>query len=194
MNISTEKLIADLIERTRQNLNQAEELNAQPEKILNLKPAPESWSALECIAHLNLYGNFYLPEIQRRINSAVKPAEENFKSGWLGDYFAKMMLPREKLNKMKTFKDKDPNDHQLNKKTLIEFIDQQKQILDLLRQARAISLNKTRTAISISKWIKLKLGDTLRVVIYHNQRHLAQANKALAQNNDATTVIQLENK
>lgn len=194
MKISTEKLIADLIERTRQNLNQAEEFNAQPEKTLNWKPAPESWSALECLAHLNLYGNFYLPEIQRRINSAAKPAEENFKSGWLGNYFAKMMLPREKLNKMKTFKDKDSNDRQLNKKTLIEFIDQQKQLLDLLHQARGVSLNKTRTSISISKWIKLKLGDTLRVVIYHNQRHLVQASKATAQYFVKNNVRVMENK
>jgi len=51
------------------------------------------------------------------------------------------------------------------------------QILDLLDSSRAINLNTTKTAVSISKWIKLKLGDTFRVVIYHNDRHIAQANK-----------------
>jgi len=40
-----------------------------------------------------------------------------------------------------------------------------------------VDIGKTKTAISISKWIKLKLGDTLRVVIYHNQRHMAQAKR-----------------
>ncbi|RXM56703.1 hypothetical protein BOQ60_25350, partial [Chryseobacterium sp. CH1] len=31
-----------------------------------------------------------------------------------------------------------------------------------------IDLEKTKTSISISKLIKLKLGDTFRFVIYHN--------------------------
>ncbi|MEO9077333.1 MAG: DinB family protein, partial [Gelidibacter sp.] len=33
------------------------------------------------------------------------------------------------------------------------------------------------TAISISNLIKLKVGDTFRVVVYHNERHLVQANR-----------------
>lgn len=45
--------------------------------------------------------------------------------------------------------------------------------------AQQVSLNKTKTGISISTWIKLKLGDTFKVVIYHNKRHIVQALKAL---------------
>lgn len=43
--------------------------------------------------------------------------------------------------------------------------------------ARNKDLGKIKTSISISKWIKLKLGDTFRVIIYHNERHIVQANK-----------------
>jgi hypothetical protein len=121
-----------------------------------------------------------LPEIERAIGSSTYPPEEVFKSGLLGDYFAKMMLPREKLNKMKTFKDKDPYGSDLDKATIEKFNKQQEQLLDLLSKAAGVSLTRTKTAISISKLIKLKLGDTFRVVIYHNQRHLVQAQKALA--------------
>src|SRR5690606_11364077 len=101
----------------------------------------------------------------------------NFKSGVLGGYFAKSMLPKEKLNKMKTFKDKDPMGSKLDKTSIDRFISQQAQILNLLDKSREIDLNKTKTAISISKLIKLKIGDTFRVVIYHNERHIVQANK-----------------
>ena len=134
---------------------------------------------LECIEHLNLYGDFYLPEIENRIRQSKYPATSNFKSGWLGNYFAKSMLPREKLNKMKTFKDKNPLGSQLDKSTLDRFTQQQKKTLDLLDKARKVSLNHTKTSVSISKWITLKLGDTFRVVIYHNQRHLVQAANVL---------------
>jgi hypothetical protein len=63
---------------------------------------------------------------------------------------------------------------------ITKFLDQQKQLLELLTKAQSVDLNKVKTSISISRWIKLRLGDTLRVVIYHNQRHMKQAGRILA--------------
>ena len=179
MTIKSEQLIQDLIERTRKNINQAEKFNSLSTEKLNWRIGQDSWSILECFEHLNLYGDFYIPEIKNRIESSKTLSKENFKSGILGDYFAKSMLPKEKLNKMKTFKDKNPIGSGLNKRTIERFINQQEQLLNLLDKSKEIDLNKIKTAISISKWIKLKLGDTFRVVIYHNDRHIVQANKIL---------------
>ena len=176
MKIENKALIEDLINRTKDYLNQAETFRQQPIEALNWKENVEKWSVLECFEHLNRYGDFYLPEIAQRIKAA--PANQSttiFKSGLLGNYFAESMLPKEKLNKMKTFKSMNPAGSQLDKSTLDKFIQQQKQMLDLLEQARSVSLSKTKTSISISKWIKLKLGDTFRVVVYHNYRHMLQA-------------------
>lgn len=177
MTIISEILIQDLIERTLININQAKNFSSLSTEKLNWKAEKDSWSVLECFEHLNLYGDFYIPEIKKRIESSKTQAKENFKSGILGNYFAKSMLPKEKLNKMKTFKDKNPIGSKLDKSTIERFILQQEQILNLLDKAREIDLNKTKTAISISKLIKLKIGDTFRVVIYHNERHLEQAKK-----------------
>ena len=174
MRTNSEILITDLIERTRNHMNQAEKFNQLPLEILNKKPAPDSWSVLECIEHLNRYGDFYLPEIEERLRNNKTSSEPEFKSGLIGNYFAEMMLPGEKVKKMKTFKSMNPSGSKLDKKVLTRFIDQQKKMLELLDRARKVSLNKTKTSISISKFIKLKLGDTFRVVIYHNERHVEQ--------------------
>lgn len=179
MKIKSEDLINDLIKRTQQTLKQTQQLKKLPLEILNKKSAPESWSALECIEHLSLYGDFYLPEIEKKIQQSNSKPSPFFRSGILGNYFAKSMLPKEQLNKMKTFKDKNPLGSKLDLSTLDRFIAQQQKTIQLLHQAKSVSLTKTKTAISISKWIKLRLGDTFRVVIYHNQRHLAQATKAI---------------
>lgn len=179
MKQQTELLIADLIERTKQNLNKAEELKQQPLSKLNKKSTAESWSALECLEHLNLYGDYYMPEIRKRIAESKHKSDVEFKSGLLGNYFALGMLPKEKLNTMKTFADKNPNGSKLDVSTIDRFIEQQKQTLDLLDKVRKVSLTKTKTSITISKLIKLRLGDTFRVIIYHNQRHLVQAFNAL---------------
>ena len=178
-------LIADLIERTRQNMNKAERLKDLSKKELNFKPDPNSWSVLECIKHLNIYGDYYLPELERRIRDSRHASEENFKSGRLGNYFSKMMLPGEDMKKMKTLKSTNPNGSSLDKRTLEDFIAQQKKMLELLEKARKVSLNKTKTSISIAPMLKLKLGDTLRVVIYHNDRHLLQAFRVLEQTKTA---------
>lgn len=129
---------------------------------------------MECLEHLNLYGDFYLPEIEKVINNAKSKNEPIFKSGILGNYFAGSMLPKAKLNKMKTFKDKNPLSSFLDNNTIDRFINQQIKMLDLLNQARSVSLNKEKTPITLTKLIKLKLGDTFRFVINHNIRHIKQ--------------------
>lgn len=179
MKIKTESLISDLIKRTKQNINQIEILNQRTAKELNKKKSEEAWSIFECIEHLNLYGKFYIREVEQEINRSETNPEPYFKPGLIGDYFAKSMLPSEKMKKIKTFKNKNPNGTNLNKKVIQKFLEQQNQILELLDQSREISLSKTKTSISISKLIKLKLGNTLRVLIYHNERHIVQAQKAL---------------
>lgn len=185
MTITSEKLIQNLIEKTRININKAEKFNSYSNEKLNWRVEENSWSILECFKHLNLYGDFYIPEIKKAIESSKTQDKGNFKSGMLGNYFANSMLPKEKLNKMKTFNDKNPIGNKLDKKTIENFILQQKKILNLLNKSREINLNKTKTAISISKLIKLKIGDTFRVVVYHNERHLVQAQKILDENANA---------
>jgi hypothetical protein len=66
-----------------------------------------------------------------------------------------------------------------NKDILETFLYQQEQMIQLLQAAQHINLNTTKTNISISTLIKLKLGDTFRFVINHNLRHMEQAKKML---------------
>jgi hypothetical protein len=80
--------------------------------------------------------------------------------------------------KMKTFKSKRPNRSELSIITLDKFVKQQKQIIQLIDRSRKINLTKTKCNVTI-KYIKLRLGDTLRFYIFHNIRHIVQANKAI---------------
>ena len=54
------------------------------------------------------------------------------------------------------------------------FIDQQEELLLLLRKAGHSNLNK-RIAVTISPLIRLKAGDVFRFLVAHNERHLQQA-------------------
>ena len=180
MKIPVKQLLDELKTTTNNNLDFAKYLLDQSDETLNFRTSQDSWSILECLEHLNFYGKFYLPEIEKRMNESQFPIKKSdFKSGILGNYFANMMLPKEKLNKMKTLKTANPIHKQLNKSVIDEFINQQNKMLELLEKSKIIDLEKTKTSISISKLIKLKLGDTFRFVIYHNLRHIKQAENIL---------------
>ena len=47
-------------------------------------------------------------------------------------------------------------------------------VLSLLNKSTAVSLNKNKVPITLTRRIKLKLGDTFRFIIHHNIRHLNQ--------------------
>lgn len=167
-------VLQELLEASRILLNKAVLLQQLDEATLNRRPAPESWSILECVEHLNRYSDYYIPVMDTAMNTAKPGAVSTFSPGWLGDYFAKLMQPKEKLNKIKTFADKNPIHQPLDRKVIAHFIEQQHQLIRLLDKAAQYDLNRIRIPITLSRFIRLKLGDTFRFVIYHQQRHMEQ--------------------
>ncbi|MGB3181600.1 MAG: DinB family protein [Cyclobacteriaceae bacterium] len=178
MKIDSHVLLAELTTLVNQHLQKAEELLSLPEDTLNQMPGPKSWSTLECLEHMNLYGDYYIPEMRRRIEQSRHSPAPSYQPGWFGNWFANMMQPKEKLNKMKTFKSKDPSGSELDKRVVERFIDQQKELLTVLKQADNANLGQVRVPMTIP-FIKVKLGDTLRFVINHNERHMRQIDRAL---------------
>jgi hypothetical protein len=175
------ELIADLRARTKHLVSEAEGFKRLSVEQLNAKPSPTSWSILECLEHLNLYGDFYLPEIEGRILSSQKiKGDPSFKSGWFGEKTVQDMLPKNgAVKKMNTFKNKNPINSNLSIATIDRFIKQQEGMLRLLDLSSSVHLEKVKTKITLPL-IKFKLGTTFRFVIYHNQRHIWQAKNILA--------------
>ncbi|MEO0734296.1 MAG: DinB family protein [Bacteroidota bacterium] len=180
---SAPELLDQLTKRTEQNLSAARRMLALDQQTLHLRPRPTAWNALECLAHLNHYSDYYLPEIRRRIKETnYRENTATFTSSRLGNYFAAGMKPGPKIRKISTFKSANPRNfgQVFGTATIEEFITKQEDTLELLRMAREVDLTRTKTGISITNLIKLRLGDTLRVVIYHNWRHIEQAEAAMA--------------
>lgn len=182
MQIENNLLINDLLTITDKAIAAARNLKSFGTERLNSKPDPESWSAMECIEHLNLYGDFYLPEIEKRILARQVPSNNTlFKSGWMGNYFAELMhVKNGTVKKMKSPKDKNPVNSLLSITTIDRFLKQLELLKTLLIQSRNVDLTKTRTSISLTKYITTRLGDTFRFFVYHIERHILQAEKALA--------------
>ena len=178
MKISQVELIAELELAVKSMISRAKELDKLNDATLVFRPGPEKWNVLEIIEHLNLYSDFYLNAIEKSASTGTKIDSSNtFKPGLLGNYFAKSMLPKsngEITNSMKTFKDKNTLSLAIDRSSIEKFMNQQEQLLGLLEKCKNIELNKAKTGITISKLLKLKLGDTLRFYINHEVRHFVQ--------------------
>jgi hypothetical protein len=186
MTIKREELINDLLARTERATSKVMALKHLTTEELNAREAEGRWSVLECIEHLNLYGDFYIPEIESRIlKQHPSPAAKVFHSGLIGNYFANLMQIRDgKITKMATPANKNPLGSRLSVTTLDRFLKQQERLKTLLEESRSIDLTKTKSAISLTRWIKLRLGDTFRFFIYHIERHVQQAENTLAKIRD----------
>ncbi len=176
--INKSELLHEMEQLVLSQMNYAEQLIQKEEQILTHRPQENSWNALECIEHLNLYAQFYIPEIKKRLSAAKRSDKTTFQPGWLGDKMVKSCMPDAK-SKMKTFKAMNTLNVKVSKQVLADFIAHQKEFLQLLKEAQMVDLSKVKTSISISSLIKLRLGDVFRFVVYHQERHRLQAERAI---------------
>ncbi|MGN0003850.1 MAG: DinB family protein [Sphingobacterium composti] len=174
-------LINNLNHLLHKQLIQVTVLNELDDDLLVWKSVSNSWSILECAEHLNLYFDFYIPEIERCLAISKENSYSDFKSGIIGSYFIKLIKPSVRSNKMKTVADMNPNGRVLNRTVLNKLQSNLLAFQTLLQKAQDYDLNRVKTHISISKFIKLKLGDTLSFVVHHNERHFKQMNNILEQ-------------
>lgn len=174
-------------------------IQTQPHAVLLQQPAPGKWSVLQCLEHLNSYGDYYIPELKDAISRGEERelrAKPVFKSGWLGNYFTSQMKPKESgelPGKMQSPKDHRPAEQQDPAIVLERFFYQQEQLLQLLDRAQKVDIGKLRVPISLTRFIKLTVGDTFRFLIAHEQRHILQALRAmLVATADSFTAVSMQ--
>ena len=159
--------------------------------ILLEQPEAGKWSVIQALEHLNSYGRYYLPAIEEALKKPVR-SQQYFHPGWLGDYFTTLMAPKEGAvtNKMKAPRNHRPGFHADAKPVLDEFVEQQHRLLELLERAKERNIGAARVPTSLTKLIRLKVGDTFRFFIAHEQRHFVQIRRTLDAVKQATGIFQ----
>jgi len=180
--INSLQLLDLLLSNTRALLLQANQLQQLPIAILSQQPAPKKWSAAQVLQHLNFYCKYYIEAIENNIHLHQTSAKEMFKPGFLGNYFTKMMLPTDQntiAKKMKAPSSALPVQIPDATLELTTFINYQHQLINLLQLAVSKDMQQIKIPTSLSKFIKLSLGDTFRFFIAHQQRHFVQIDNAI---------------
>jgi hypothetical protein len=151
------------------------------ENQINWKPSENTWSLLEIFAHLNEYAAFYHPAFTKKISlTRYRNPRINFISSPLGKSAWKSM----QLGQLKNIKRKfnaARNFNPIFNKELVKgddiqiFKRFQEELLTILESAKSVNIQRAKVPTSISKFVRLRLGDAFLFVIYHNQRHIQQA-------------------
>jgi uncharacterized damage-inducible protein DinB len=141
-----------------------------------------NWSVAQVLEHMNMYNRYYLPVIERSMVHISRDTNSWFVPGFWGNYFTKMMMPKNVYdikNKMKASKHYIPEKSVNVEAVFKEFLQHQNKLLQLLEVSRRRNLNTIRIPVSVSKLVRLKLGDAFRFLVAHEQRHMIQARNAI---------------
>ncbi len=180
--IHSKVLLAQLQANVRELILQASQLQQTDTATLHIVPAPGKWSVAQVLEHQNIYSRYYLQAIEKKLHFNESTPHPLYTPGWLGNYFTNLMKPtadKRIVKRMQSPKNALPSVQPDAVIMLKEFLQHQHHLLNLLHIAGTVNLESIRIPTSLSKLIQLKLGDTFRFFIAHEQRHFVQIQNVL---------------
>ena len=164
----------------------SDKIAISPTDNLNKQINDRSWSAIQCIEHLNAYYRYYIPVFRGKMaNSRFKTPSDTFSSSPLGRaVYRSVKLGKVKnvKRKLKSPKDYNPlvNQSLSTDKSIEEYLNHNLDFLELLKEASKVDMRKVKVPLSLRPVVKLNLGDALLFMVYHNERHIFQAKNTLS--------------
>ncbi|MFK7799573.1 MAG: DinB family protein [Aureispira sp.] len=188
--VATQALLQDL-KRLNQRLS---EITLHDFTILDIeqlhwREATHKWSIIECVAHLNYVADFYLPPTLKAVEHAQRKAsrpQENFTRGYWGHRLVSKVrlrsnnFPKKNIESSKKYTPTTSVNQQLDAQKIFEdFATHQQTKARILDIAPQINIEKTRVYALFFNLVSINLGDMLKMLIYHDERHVVQAQRIL---------------
>lgn len=157
-------------------------VDATEPRHFTVRPQISSWSASECIAHLSLSTETFLPVLRDAIEEARKRGLTSGKDpsmDLLGRILRWLMEPPVR-SRLKTPARFVPKSVRAKAESLNEFLSLQRQLIELLHSAHDISLSGMKIVSPFDKRARYNLYSAFRIIAAHQRRHLWQAEHAVA--------------
>jgi len=179
--MTTADLIQIVTKITQQNIESIDKnVRNLSDEQLKWRPNPGEWNVGEVLSHLNEYSRYYHPTFIKKIeNTRFTSTKEAFVSSPLGRSAWKSMKLGNAKNIKRKFKAPKGYNPSLDSSLLTgrefdTFIQHQKDFQEIFELAQTVNMKRVKIPISISKIVRLRLGDALLFVVYHNERHVQQ--------------------
>lgn len=150
-------------------------------RLFTVRPTPREWSAAECLAHLSLSTEQFLPVLQKAIEDART-------KGWTSTKKPAMDVVGRALRwfleppirkRVKTAGRFVPRSARAKAEAFGEFAALQSKLVDTLHSADGLDLRKIKVTSPFDRRVKYNLYSAFRILVAHQRRHLWQAEKAV---------------
>ncbi len=147
---------------------------------LNWQPEPEAWSIGQCLDHLCVMNDVYLPAIAKALEGQPGKAVEEITPGWFGRFFlGNFVEPSEKSKRVKAPKKIAPASR-VEEAVLERLQAGNKKVRGLIERASGYDVNRIRFKNPFVPLIRFTVGTGLTIVVRHEHRHLLQAERVKA--------------
>ena len=150
-------------------------------RMFTVRPRIGSWSAAECLAHLSVSTELFLPVLEKALSDA---REKGLKS----DRVPKMDVVGRTLRwfmeppirkRVETTTPFVPRSARAKAEAFGEFAALQSKLVDMLHAAEGLDLRKMKIVSPFDKRVKYNVYSAFRIIAAHQRRHLWQAEKAV---------------
>lgn len=148
---------------------------------LDWRPAPEAWGVGHCLAHLTTTNELYRESLAAALGDAAPEGRLDgapLRGRWFGRLFTRMVGPGGM--KVKSPRITRPSPQAAEAGALERFLEEQRRLRALVEAGRGRDLDSIVMRSPLASWVRLAASDALRVMVAHELRHLAQAERVVA--------------
>jgi hypothetical protein len=181
--------VADAIDELEKELNQATArawtlVNSTDGRLFTVRPHPTSWSAAECLSHLSISSEMFIPVLESalkdgRSRGLVAKSKSKPKMDVMGRVLRWFLEPPIR-RRVKTVGRFVPRSVRAKAEAFGEFASYQSRLTEIIQSARDLDLNKIRVVSPFDKRVKYNVYSAFRILVTHQRRHLWQAEQAVA--------------
>lgn len=180
--MTTKELIQELSSNTTQSLEHlTQNFKHLSKNQRSWKKDENAWNINEIFAHLNAFATYYHATFLYKFEiTKFKQPNDEFISSPLGRSAWKSMKlgnaknVKRKFNAIRTMNPRF-NEELATESSVEDFEKNIHQLTEIIERAVTVNIRKVKIPISFSKIVRLRLGDALLYVVYHNERHVQQA-------------------
>jgi hypothetical protein len=147
-----------------------------------MRPAPGKWSVSECVAHLNLSAEAFVPRLREAMQGLPKDVgTRRMRRSPFGWMLWRIMPPPVRFSRAPTISAMVPGG-ELDRETLTaDFLRWQEEQLRLVHEADGSAIDRVRIRSPFSARVTYDVFSALSILPLHEHRHLWQAEQAVDQ-------------
>jgi DinB family protein len=144
---------------------------------LNWQPAQGCWSVGQCLEHLCITNEAYLPAISAALKERPDEPVEQIVPGWFGGWFIRNFIEPSPRSKRAPAPPKIRPTAVVGLSVLDRFLSSNQVCRTLIADARNKDVNRVRFWNPLFKGIRFTVGTGLEIIAGHERRHLLQAER-----------------